>query len=457
MNKNILTYYSLFIIGISTLFGQMVPYEEPSLIQNQYNRPIAIHSLSLENIDQPLNINIISDGVLNQINNSTHLFYKLSLAEDNIYDLSFDYKDIPMGTKLFIIEDDKFLGPILLSGTNDLVQRISGKDLTLEILFPSDILENVEFNLSHISFHELARPNIENEFIINKSSNREPVILVTGFWPPTNEMIRHFSQNIFLNDNWEGENWQDRGYNIISYFPQFSDPDCDNCGQGYGDLEVDYQDTSTDFWDIVQEHNPVAIITFSRGYIDYSWELEFNYYNRTNWYPDYSTPTLPTPNPPDEDVESFYLRNSTLPMDDIMDAVNETDLGLDAYIDATGHPGRFVSEFMGYHGVWYHDINVESCVVAGHIHVGGLIDWDTAKEATEISILKTIDYLDQFSYTEGDVNADGLIDILDLVILVNVILGVTELDLIETYAADMNLDGIINIQDIILIINMILA
>ena len=204
-------------------------------------------------------------------------------------------------------------------------------------------------------------------------------------------MIRHFSQNIFLNNNWEGENWQDRGYNIISYFPEFTNPDCNNCGQGYGDLEVDYQDTSLDFWNIVEQHDPVAIITFSRGYIDQSWELEFNYYNRTNWYPDYSTPTLPTPNPPDEDVESFYLRNSTLPMENIMDAVNESDLGLDSYIDADGDPGRFVSEFMGYHGVWYHDINVESCVVAGHIHVGGLIDWDTAKEATEISILKTID------------------------------------------------------------------
>ena len=29
-----------------------------------------------------------------------------------------------------------------------------------------------------------------------KNINREnPTILVTGFWPPTNEMIRHFSQN----------------------------------------------------------------------------------------------------------------------------------------------------------------------------------------------------------------------------------------------------------------------
>ena len=108
MNKNILTYYSLFIIGISTLFGQMVPYEEPSLIQNQYDRSMPIYSLSLEDIDQPLNIDIISDGVLNQINSNTHLFYKLSLAEDNIYDLSFDYKDVPIGTKLFIIEGDKF-------------------------------------------------------------------------------------------------------------------------------------------------------------------------------------------------------------------------------------------------------------------------------------------------------------------------------------------------------------
>ena len=456
--KSIYIYYFLFIIGINNiLFGQMVPYEEPSLIQNRYSKIIQSSSITLENINEELKINIINDGSLSQINGNTHLFYTLNLLENNIYDLSFNYHDIPIGTKLFIIEEDKFLGPILLSGSNNLVQRFSGRNLTLELIFPTYDINDVEFSLSEISFHNDPIPSFKNEFIINKSNNREPAILVTGFWPPTNEMIRHFSQNIFLNDNWEGGNWQDRGYNIISYFPQFSDPDCDNCGQGYGDLEVDYQDTSLDFWDIVEEHDPVAIITFSRGYIDYSWELEFNFYNRTNWYPDYSAPTLPTPNPPDDSVESFYLRNSTLPMENIMDAINESDLGLDAYIDATGHPGRFVSEFMGYHGVWYHDINIESCVVAGHIHVGGLIDWDTAKEATEISILKTIDYLDQFSYTEGDVNADGVIDILDLVILVNVILGSEELDLIESYAADMNLDGLINIQDIILIINLILT
>ena len=64
------------------------------------------------------------------------------------------------------------------------------------------------------------------------------------------------------------------------------------------DIEVDYQDTSEDFWPIVEDLKPIAIITFSKGYIDYSWELEYNYYNRLNWINDFFPPFLPTPNPP---------------------------------------------------------------------------------------------------------------------------------------------------------------
>ena len=58
--------------------------------------------------------------------------------------------------------------------------------------------------------------------------------------------------------------------------------------------------------------------------------------------------------------------------------------------------------------------------------------------------------------TIADINGDGIVNVLDIVGVVNVILGSEELDLIESYAADMNLDGVINIQDIILIINLIL-
>jgi len=295
-----------------------------------------------------------------------------------------------------------------------------------------------------------------------KNNSREnPIILLTGFWPPTNEMIRHFSQDEHLNTNgWQGDDWEGRGYDIVSYFPEFENPNCDNCGIGYGDFEVDYQDTSQDYWPIVNELNPIAIITFSRGFIDYSWEMEFNFYNRLNWIGDYETPIFPTPNPPDDSVANYFIRHSTLPVENLVDTINNANLGLDPYVDWNGNPGQFVSEFMGYHGVWYkdtHSFGDDACIIAGHIHVGGLIDWDTARQASEISIREIIDYVDQFSYTSGDINDDGIIDIMDIVLLVNAIMGITELSTIETYAADLNGDNNINIQDIILTINLILS
>ena len=273
-------------------------------------------------------------------------------------------------------------------------------------------------------------------------------------------MIRHFSQNIDLNPNgWQGDNWEQRGYDIISYFPTFSDPDCSSCGTGNGILQVDYQNTSDDFWPIANNHEPIGIITFSRGYMNQSWELEYNAYNRTNWINDYSAPYLPTPNPPDEDEPSFYLRNSNLPMNEIVNNINNLDIGLDSYIDIDGDPGSFVSEFMAYHGTWFRDLNLFSennCIAAGHIHVGGYIPVETSIIAVEETVRTLIDYLDEFNYTSGDVNDDGYIDILDLVVIMNYILGNIELSNTTSLAADLNEDSIINIQDIILIINMIL-
>ena len=221
-----------------------------------------------------------------------------------------------------------------------------------------------------------------------------------------------------------------------------------------------YQDTSEDFWPIFQEHNPIAAITFSRGYMDQSWELEYNAYNRTNWYNDFTSPFQPTPNPPDSDEDAFFLRNSNLPMDEIVEAIDNLNIGLNPYIDINGDPGHYVSEFMAYHGVWYRDLNQfsdENCISAGHIHVGGYLDWNNAKIATEESIRTLIDYIDSFIYTPGDLNQDNIIDILDLVTVVNFVLGDTEFTNLQMYAGDINEDSIINIQDIIMIINIILS
>ena len=53
----------------------------------------------------------------------------------------------------------------------------------------------------------------------------------------------------------------------------------------------------------------------------------------------------------------------------------------------------------------------------------------------------------------GDMNMDGIINILDVIVIINMILGVEG----ESALADLNGDGSINIQDIILVINLILT
>ena len=57
----------------------------------------------------------------------------------------------------------------------------------------------------------------------------------------------------------------------------------------------------------------------------------------------------------------------------------------------------------------------------------------------------------------GDVNDDDFIDVLDVVVLVNIIMGYTVPNEDEAWAADLNNDGQFNIQDIVLLVNIILG
>ncbi len=54
-------------------------------------------------------------------------------------------------------------------------------------------------------------------------------------------------------------------------------------------------------------------------------------------------------------------------------------------------------------------------------------------------------------YESGDLNLDGIINILDVVSMVNVVLGNEEQEL-----ADLNNDGLVNILDVIILVNTIL-
>lgn len=65
-------------------------------------------------------------------------------------------------------------------------------------------------------------------------------------------------------------------------------------------------------------------------------------------------------------------------------------------------------------------------------------------------------YETSFEYTLGDINQDLIVDILDIIIIMNAILG-DEINGTQFYLGDINSDNILNIQDIIIIINLILS
>jgi uncharacterized protein (TIGR03382 family) len=226
-------------------------------------------------------------------------------------------------------------------------------------------------------------------------------ILITGYWPPTNDMVRRFSTSSTQNPiGWIGGNWEGRGYNIMSYFPEFPGGVGTN-PVGTGDFTVDYQDTSSDWARITQQVKPVAIITFSRGSAGSNWEVEYRTKNRATWVNDYVAPFQPTPSPPDSSVPAEYIRYNSLPMQNIVNSVNQAGLGVSAFIDSTSVDlaGGFLSEFIGYHGMWYQSMHqsindASQCVAAGHIHVGINTPTSAAITATELSLRELITYVD---------------------------------------------------------------
>ena len=53
----------------------------------------------------------------------------------------------------------------------------------------------------------------------------------------------------------------------------------------------------------------------------------------------------------------------------------------------------------------------------------------------------------------GDLNDDGLVNVLDVVVLVSIVLGIED----EIPAGDLNSDGVINVLDVVILVNIILG
>jgi len=449
------------LLLLTGLLAQVAPNYQPYSIKN----PDAVLSTAQRYFisGSPLNFKQNAQFTLH----ADVIVYRLTLSLDKLQSgyLKITNWQVPVGAKLFIFNDNSsYTGPYLNLHVDEFVSgKFISDAITLEYVVPINVIFFGNFIIEKILPEYktvVSTSNFDSNYKVVYDRER-PKIMVTGYWPPTNEMVRHFSQDPILNpEGWQGDNWEGLGYDVVSFFPEFNPADCNNCGQGYGNLEVDYQDFSQDYWPIVEDIQPVGIITFSRGFNDMSWELENRLVNRTNWYDDYTAPLLPTPNPPDDTANSYYVRYTSLPVDNIISAILTAHLGLDPYLDNT-NAGMFLSEFAGYHGIWYKEANEEDnetpCFAAGHIHVGAQVDWNTARAATEVSIRALIEYVNQFMIVAGDCNSDGEINILDVVALTGAILGNLELSPTQTAAADMDGNGELNILDIIAIVNLILS
>jgi hypothetical protein len=234
--------------------------------------------------------------------------------------------------------------------------------------------------------------------------------VLMGYWPPTNEMLRPFSTNELQNPGgWVGENWRGHGYDVYSFFPEFppdGDPTNDDIGDDGAvgspdfDLRVDYQATSADFWRIVDEHEPVVLITTSRGG-DIGWEIEaieggHGIDNpgdpsrdwRSDRHGDEHFPTQASIEPRSWDAISEFRQGVTLstalPVDVVFEAASALDLTSVA-VDETGTSGNFLSGFLGLHGLYY-SLVAQHDVAAGHIHVGFGMPTATARELIEATL-----------------------------------------------------------------------
>ncbi len=103
-------------------------------------------------------------------------------------------------------------------------------------------------------------------------------------------------------------------------------------------------------------------------------------------------------------------------------------------------------------------------VVSGFAQTaGGLVVGDnvvavevTAGSSAAKTYMLTVKRADS-SVVKGDVNGDSKVDILDVVVTVNIILGKITPNATQLNAADMNLDGAINILDVVRLVNNILG
>ena len=92
---------------------------------------------------------------------------------------------------------------------------------------------------------------------------------------------------------------------------------------------------------------------------------------------------------------------------------------------------------------------------AGYINVGELIDWETAQQATKVTLREVIKHVDLFRELPGDINDDGIVSTLDMIMILSHLLNFNLLNQNEFGNADLNYDEVVDNYDMLLLSNVI--
>ena len=211
-------------------------------------------------------------------------------------------------------------------------------------------------------------------------------ILVTGYWPPTNEMLRDLSPK---SPRWKGRDWQGTGYDVYAYFPERTE---ETGGVGEGDFRVDFAAVYNDFTRVTSELKPVAILSFGAG--EGPWEIEGVYHPHfAEWFRRGEIPSaigVKVRHAIPASLAERVTRRSTLPMEEIRSAVAALGAGgLRPWIDRDGGAGDYVCAFTGYLESWYQSQHADPADPA-HVKAAGFIHVNGSRAKAEASMLATL-------------------------------------------------------------------
>jgi GT2 family glycosyltransferase len=126
-------------------------------------------------------------------------------------------------------------------------------------------------------------------------------ILLFGYWPPTDIGVDARHGMLWQWKEKTAVTLEGKTYDVLAISPVFDErkgtyppPDFDEDYWGTGapgaeGITVDYRTTSTAFWELVEEHRPIAVMSFSRWLFNKQWAHDAW---ATNWARDQDDPPL---------------------------------------------------------------------------------------------------------------------------------------------------------------------